>query len=28
MPSGGIVIPVWANAGPQHNKGKDAAAIK
>jgi hypothetical protein len=27
-PSGGMAVPTWANAGPQHNRGKVAAAIK
>ena len=27
-PSGGMAVPTWANAGPQHNKGKVAATIK
>jgi hypothetical protein len=27
MPSGGMAVPTWANAGPQH-KGKVAATIK
>jgi hypothetical protein len=27
-PSGGMSVPTWANAGPQHNRGKVAAAIK
>jgi hypothetical protein len=27
-PSGGMTVPTWANAGPQHNKGQAAAAIK
>jgi hypothetical protein len=27
-PSGGVSVPTWAKAGPKHNKGKAAAAIK
>jgi len=27
-PSEGMVVPTWANAGLQHNKGKVVAAIK
>ena len=27
-PSGGMTVPTWANAGPQHNSGKVAATIK
>jgi hypothetical protein len=27
-PSGGMTVPTWANAGPQHNRGKAAATIK
>jgi hypothetical protein len=27
-PSGGMTVPTWANAGPQHNRGKVAATIK
>lgn len=27
-PSGGMTVPTWANAGPQHNRGKVAAKIK
>jgi hypothetical protein len=27
-PSGGMVVPTWANAGLQHSKGKAAAVIK
>ena len=27
-PSGGMTVPTWANAGPPHNKGQAAAAIK
>jgi hypothetical protein len=27
-PSGGMTVPTWANAGPQHNRGKAVAAIK
>ena len=27
-PSGGKAVPIWANAGPQHNIGKIAATIK
>ena len=27
-PSGGMAVPTWANAGPQHNKGKVAAKTK
>jgi hypothetical protein len=27
-PSGGMTVPTWANAGPQHNRGKVAAIIK
>src|SRR5258708_24701828 len=26
-PSGGMTVPTWANAGPQHNRGKVAATI-
>jgi hypothetical protein len=26
-PSGGMAVPTWANAGPQHNSGKVAATI-
>jgi hypothetical protein len=26
-PSGGMVVPTWANAGPQHSRGKVAATI-
>ncbi len=27
-PRGGMTVPTWANAGPQHNRGKLAATIK
>ena len=27
MPSGGITVPTWANAGLQHNKGHATATI-
>jgi hypothetical protein len=27
-PSGGMAVPTWANAGPQHNRGKIAATIR
>jgi hypothetical protein len=27
-PSGGMTVPTWANAGPQHNRRKVAAIIK
>ena len=27
-PSGGMAVPTWANAGPQHNRGKVAAKTK
>jgi hypothetical protein len=27
-PSGGMTVPTWANAGPQHNTGKVAATSK
>jgi len=27
-PSGGMTVPTWADAGPQHNRGKVAATIK
>jgi hypothetical protein len=27
-PSGGMAVPTWANARPQHNRGKVAATIK
>jgi hypothetical protein len=27
-PSGGMSVPTWANAGPQHNRGKVAATNK
>jgi hypothetical protein len=26
-PSGGMAVPTWANAGPQHSRGKVAATI-
>jgi hypothetical protein len=27
-PSGGMTVPTWASAGPQHNRGKVVAKIK
>ena len=27
-PSGGMTVPTWANAGPQHNRDKVVATIK
>jgi hypothetical protein len=27
-PSGGVSVPTWANAGPQHNRGQAVAATK
>jgi hypothetical protein len=27
-PSGGMTVPTWANAGPQHNRDNVAATIK